>query len=85
MTSPRTPQDGPSWRKPAGMFLILMLIALWSALIVSQADAIGRLPWPVQAIVYLVVGIVWIAPLRPLLAWMETGRWRAPRDSELSE
>jgi hypothetical protein len=30
-----------------------------------------------QAVIYIVSGIIWIAPLRPLLIWMETGRWRA--------
>jgi hypothetical protein len=35
--------------------------------------------WPVliQALFYLVVGIGWIAPLKPLIRWMETGRWSA--------
>jgi hypothetical protein len=65
----------PTWRKPAGMFLILLLILVWAGLIVSQADRIARLPWPLQAIVYCVAGIVWIAPLKPLLFWMEHGRW----------
>jgi len=23
-----------------------------------------------------VLGTIWIAPLRPLLIWMETGKWR---------
>ena len=82
MTSPPPSPVGPSWRKPAGMLLILLLIALWSALVVSQAESIATLPWPVQAIVYLFAGIVWIAPLKPLLAWMETGRWRAPHESD---
>lgn len=67
----------PTWRKPFGMFLILGLIAVWAALIVSQADRIGRLPVLVQALLYLFLGIVWIAPLKPLLRWMELGRWRA--------
>ena len=61
---PADPQ--PSWRKPTGILLILALIG-----------------WPVlvQAIFYLVAGIawVWVLPLRPLLCWMETGRWRAPQ------
>jgi hypothetical protein len=30
----------------------------------------------VQAIVYIVAGIIWIFPMRPVLVWMETGRWR---------
>jgi hypothetical protein len=35
--------------------------------------------WPVlaQGAFYLVAGIAWIAPLKPLLRWMETGRFRA--------
>jgi hypothetical protein len=66
----------PSWRKPAGMFAILGLILVWVVLIASFSAQIGRLPALVQALVYIVTGIVWIAPLKPLLRWMETGRWR---------
>ncbi|WP_414902361.1 DUF2842 domain-containing protein [Sphingomonas flavalba] len=66
----------PNWRKPAGMLLILALIALWSTLVVGFSDVIGALPALVQAPIYLVLGIVWILPLKPLLRWMETGRWR---------
>ncbi|HZG47223.1 MAG TPA: DUF2842 domain-containing protein, partial [Allosphingosinicella sp.] len=33
--------------------------------------------WPLQAIFYLAAGTVWILPLKPLLQWMETGRFRA--------
>jgi hypothetical protein len=67
----------PTWRKPAGMLAILLYIMLWAGAVVSQADRIARLPWPLQALVYAVAGIVWIAPLKPLLRWMELGRWRA--------
>ncbi|MFN3435896.1 MAG: DUF2842 domain-containing protein [Sphingomonas sp.] len=66
----------PSWRKPAGMLLILALIVVWCAGIVSASAIIGAWPWWVQTPFYLVAGIVWIAPLKPLLLWMETGRWR---------
>lgn len=66
----------PSWRKPAGIFAILALIAFWAGLVAHFADTIGRLPWPVQLIVYVAAGIVWALPLKPLLRWMETGRWR---------
>lgn len=67
----------PSWRKPAGIFMILGLIALWAFIIGSFSGAIGALPVWAQIPVYLVTGIIWIAPLKPLLQWMETGRWRA--------
>ena len=66
----------PSWRKPFGMFLILLIIALWAALVLHLSPLIAALPRLLQALVYLVAGIVWILPLKPLLAWMETGRWR---------
>jgi hypothetical protein len=61
----------PSWRKPAGAFAIILLILVWTVLVVSLSGQIGRLPTIVQAIIYLVAGIVWILPLRPLLVWME--------------
>ena len=66
----------PSWRKPAGIFAILALIALWCVLVASLANVVVRWPWPVQLGFYVVTGIVWIAPLKPLLRWMETGEWR---------
>ncbi len=66
----------PTWRKPAGIFLILALIAGWAVLVASGADLLAGLPWPVHAVYFVVAGIVWIAPLKPLLRWMETGRWR---------
>ena len=66
----------PSWRKPAGIFAILALIAAWAVLIVSLSGPVGRWPVLVQAIFYLIAGIAWILPLKPLLRWMETGRFR---------
>jgi hypothetical protein len=67
----------PSWRTPIGMFLILLLIAVWSVLVVTLADLITGWPWPLVALYYLVAGIVWILPLKPLIRWMQTGKWRA--------
>jgi hypothetical protein len=66
----------PSWRKPLGMILILLIILLWAIIVMQFSELIGRLPVLVQAPIYIVAGLVWIIPLRPLLLWMETGRWR---------
>ena len=71
-----TDPQAPSWRKPAGALFIVTLITVWCVLVASLAGAVGQWPWPVQLLFYLGTGIVWIAPLRPLLLWMETGRWR---------
>lgn len=67
----------PSWRKPAGIFLMLALVILVAAVVGGLSPWIGSLHPLVQAAVYLFAGTIWIAPLRPLLIWMETGRWRA--------
>jgi hypothetical protein len=67
----------PSWRKPAGMLAILALILVWVIAVASFSGPIGALPVLVQALIYVFLGIVWITPLKPLLRWMETGRWRA--------
>jgi hypothetical protein len=73
-----TPQPQPSWRKPAGIFLIMLLIIVWAVLIASLSSWVGDWPVLVQALFYLIAGIawIWILPLKPLLRWMELGRWR---------
>ena len=71
-----SPPESPSWRKPAGALLIVALIAIWAGLVLLASPLIERLPALVQAPIYLVAGIVWILPLKPLLRWMETGVWR---------
>jgi len=66
----------PSWRQPFGILLILLWIAAWSVLAVSASALIAGMHWTVQALYYLIAGIAWILPLKPLLRWMETGKWR---------
>jgi hypothetical protein len=69
----------PTLRKPAGVLGMVAGLAVYAVLIASLADQIGRLPVLVQAVLYLILGIIWILPLRPLLLWMETGRWSLPK------
>ena len=65
----------PSWRKPAGIFAILLLIGLWAIMVSSLAGTVGNWSILAQSLFYLVAGIAWVFPLRPLLRWMETGRF----------
>jgi hypothetical protein len=65
----------PSWRKPAGIFAILAIIAAWAILVASLAGTVGQWPILAQALFYLIAGIGWVLPLKPLLRWMETGRF----------
>jgi hypothetical protein len=69
----------PTWRKPVGVLSILLIIAIWSFIIASQWELIGSFPIWVQAVIYLIAGIVWLLPLKPILIWMETGRFKATK------
>ncbi|MFN3776470.1 DUF2842 domain-containing protein [Sphingomonas parapaucimobilis] len=64
----------PSWRKPAGMLLIVAIIIVWAMLVASLSGVVGQWHWVLQLGFYVVAGIVWITPMKPLLRWMEGGR-----------
>jgi hypothetical protein len=70
----------PSSRKLAGIALILLLIVFWAAFVASLAPFVGRWPILVQAPYYLIMGTIWIIPLKPLIRWSESGRFKAPRE-----
>jgi predicted membrane channel-forming protein YqfA (hemolysin III family) len=66
----------PSWRKPVGIFVMLALIIIVMVLAGSLSSALITLHWSLQVIAYVALGISWIIPLKPLLRWMETGKFR---------
>ena len=66
----------PSYRKLVGIAAILLLIVIWAAFVASLARIVGRWPILVQAPFYLVMGLAWIIPLKPLVRWIETGSFR---------
>jgi predicted membrane channel-forming protein YqfA (hemolysin III family) len=69
----------PSYRKLVGIALIVLVIALWAAFVASLARVVGSWPVLVQAPYYLVMGLAWIIPLKPLVRWIQTGSFRAGR------
>jgi predicted membrane channel-forming protein YqfA (hemolysin III family) len=71
-----TDSPKPSPRKLIGIALILMIIIVWATLVAAMARFVGGWPVLVQAAFYLVMGLIWIAPLKPLVRWMQTGRFR---------
>ena len=75
---PVTPAQ-PSWRKPAGVFVILLLIAAWAvgAVMLSEALDLPALP---EALLLIAAGFawLWVLPMKRLLRWMELGRFRGP-------
>lgn len=72
-----TTEEEPRPRPTAAVFMILGIIIVWAALVASVADVVSAWPALVQLLLYITAGIVWILPLRPILRWSETGRWRS--------
>lgn len=66
----------PFLRKPLGVLLIVLLVALYAMIVTTVAAPILRLPALIQAPAWLVLGIAWVFPLRPLVRWMEIGHFR---------
>ena len=70
----------PSPRTLAGIALILLLIVGWAAFVASLSPFVGKWPVLVQAPYYLIVGVVWAIPLKPLIRWIQTGSFRHRRE-----
>lgn len=72
------PPPQPRWQKPVGMLAILAMIAVWCIAIASLSRWVGQWPTVAQLLFYVVAGIawLWLLPMRRMLQWMETGRWR---------
>ncbi len=66
----------PTWRIPAGILALVAGLIVYSVVIARYAPSlIGEWPVWAQTLVYIVLGVIWIRPLRRFLIWMETGRW----------
>jgi hypothetical protein len=69
-------REQPTWRIPVGVLLLIVALTVYGLVIAGLlAPLIAGWPALAQAPIYLVLGIVWILPLRRYLIWMETGRW----------
>lgn len=66
----------PSLRRPLGILALLVGLLAYALLAVWLLEPVARLNPLLQAPIWLVVGIAWVVPVRPLLVWIETGRWR---------
>ncbi|MEL7689498.1 DUF2842 domain-containing protein [Citromicrobium bathyomarinum] len=66
----------PNWRIPVGILGLLLGLFVYAILIARYVpEVIGTWPVLVQTPIYLVLGIIWLLPLKRFLIWMETGRW----------
>lgn len=74
-------REAPTWRIPAGVLGLVVALAAYGIAIANLVPPlIGGWNALAQTPVYVVLGIVWILPLRRFLIWMETGRWSPPAE-----
>jgi len=68
----------PTWRIPFGVLLMLLVLGAYALAIANWLpELIGGWPALAQVPIYIVLGVIWLMPLRRFLIWMETGRWSA--------
>lgn len=69
-------RNEPTWRIPFGVLMLVIALAVYALLVANYvAPLIASWPGLAQAPIYVVLGVVWLLPLRRFLIWMETGRW----------
>lgn len=79
-------RETPTWRIPVGIFGLFVALMIYGVVIARYAPGlIGSWPGLTQTVVYLVLGLIWLIPLKRFLIWMETGRWSAPAATDAQE
>jgi len=72
-------RETPTWRIPFGIISLFVLLMFYGVTIARYAPGIiGGWSGGAQTVVYVVLGLVWLLPLRRFLIWMETGHWSPP-------
>lgn len=65
----------PTWRKPVGIIVLFGALIIYAVAVASASPIIGQWHVLLQTLAYIVLGTIWLLPLRRFLIWMETGRW----------
>lgn len=76
----------PTWRIPVGLLALLLALGVYGLVVARYVPELTA-GWPtlLKTALYLILGLIWLLPLRRFLIWMETGRWSPPvRDDEAS-
>ena len=68
-------RERPTWRIPIGVLALVTVLLVYAAMVAMLSGPIGRLPVLAQLPIYVVLGTIWLLPLRRFLIWMETGRF----------
>ena len=68
-------RERPTWRIPIGVLALVAVLLAYAVVVSTLSGPIGRLPVLAQLPIYVVLGTIWLLPLRRFLIWMETGRF----------
>ena len=69
-------REEPTARIPIGILGLLIALTIYGIVVARYVpELIGHWPAIAKALVYLILGLVWLLPLRRFLIWMETGKW----------
>lgn len=72
-------RETPTWRIPFGIISLFVALMVYGIVIARYAPAlIGSWHGGAQTVIYVVLGLIWLLPLKRFLIWMETGSWSAP-------
>lgn len=66
----------PSLRRPLGIIGLLLFLFAYVLAAVALAEPVATLHPLLQLPVWLILGLAWVIPVRPVLYWIETGRFR---------
>ena len=73
-------RETPTWRIPAGILALFAALIGYGLLVVRYVSpAIEQWHSLLQMVIYLLLGVIWLLPLRRFLIWMETGSWSPPK------
>jgi membrane protein YdbS with pleckstrin-like domain len=79
-------RETPTWRIPFGIVSLFVLLIVYGVVIARYAPGIiGRWSGAAQTVVYVVLGLIWLLPLKRFLIWMETGSWSPPAPTDAAE
>lgn len=70
-------REQPTWRIPAGVLALVTALLVYGYILAwLLVPVLSHWPALAQMPVYLVLGLIWLLPLRRFMIWMETGRFK---------
>ena len=74
-------REEPTARIPLGILGLLVGLTIYGVVLARYLPGlIGDWPTLAQTVVYVILGVIWLLPLKRFLIWMETGKWGEKKD-----